>query len=160
MQKKKKKKKERKIPAWWWAIEQLIVSWEIKTPVKERSRNSLLVISFLLRRRLAWSFFSKKKKSLLKGNEGVRRHKGRLSTFHWADKRKKSQLRLITTKVMKETKGDRKERKSLLILTWEKVERSTVPPETQSCGVRPGRLIWWTWRWLVDARLHCLPTTE
>lgn len=66
MQKKKKKKKERKIPAWWWAIEQLIVSWEIKTPVKERSRNSLLVISFLLRRRLAWSFFSKKKKKLVK----------------------------------------------------------------------------------------------
>lgn len=58
----------------------------------------------------------------------MRRHKGRLSTFHWADKRKKSQLRLITTKVMKETEGDRKERKSLLFLTWEKVDRSTISP--------------------------------
>lgn len=28
-------------------------------------------------------------KSLLKGNKGVRRHKGRLSTFHGDDKRKK-----------------------------------------------------------------------
>lgn len=142
----KKKKREREIPAWWWAIEQLIVSWEIKTPAKERSRNSLLVIGFLLRRWLAWSFFSKKKKkSLLKGNKGVRRHKGRLSTFHWADKRKKSQLRLITTKVMKETEGDRKERKSLLFLTWEKVDRSTVSPQNSILWRETGGGRGWGW---------------
>lgn len=91
----------------------------------------------------------------------MRRHKGRLSTFHGADKRKKSQLRLITTEVMKETEGDRKERKSLLFLTWEKVERSTAsPPKLNPAEGDEGRLIWWTWRWLVDARLSCLAATE
>lgn len=108
-----------------------------------KSRNSLLVISFILRRRRAWSFFSlpQKKKSLLKGNKGVRRHKGRLSTFHGADKRKKkSLLQLITTGVMKETEGDRKERKSPLFFSPERRWRGQQSsPETQSCGGRRGK---------------------
>lgn len=60
---KRDRKREKHGAAWRWAIEQLIVSWEIKTPAKERSRNSLLVISLPLRRRLAWSFFSEKEKA-------------------------------------------------------------------------------------------------
>lgn len=48
-----------------------------------------MVISFVLSLRLVGSFFSDKKRSLLKGNKGVRRHKGCLSTPHRADKREK-----------------------------------------------------------------------
>lgn len=91
-------------------IEQLIVSWEIKTAANgEKKKNSLLVIGFVLTLWLVWGLEEKKREeeeACYKGNKGVRRHKGRLSTFHRAHKRKKSLLQLITAELMKEKRRE------------------------------------------------------
>lgn len=110
-----------------------------------KSRNSLLVISFILRRRQAWSFFSlprkkkKKEKSLLKGNKGVRRHKGRLSTFHGADKRKKISAPANYNRG-DERDGRRQKRKKIppFFSPERRWRGQQFPPETQSCGGRRG----------------------
>lgn len=80
-------------------------------------------------------------------------------------KGKKSLLQLITTGVMKETEGDRKERKSPLFshLREGGEVNSSLPKlnPVEGDGERERvRLIWWTWRWLVDAPLRCLASTE
>lgn len=85
-------------------IEQLIVSWEIKTAANGEKK--LPPGYRLCSQSVAGLDFGRKKKKekklVKKENKGVRWHKGRLSTFHRAHKRKKSLLQLITAELMKE----------------------------------------------------------
>lgn len=70
-----------------------------------------MVISFVLSLRLVGSFFSDKKRSLLKGNKGVRRHKGCLSTPHRADKREKISARANYNRGDERDRGRQKRKK-------------------------------------------------